>query len=454
MFGVSQSWLIGLAAGLCVIAILFAVGKIPVRYNVRNLSVRWRTTAMTALAFTLVIALLTVMLAFVNGMNRLTDSSGQPGNVILLSAGVTDEAFSNLGFSDTGDIENQPDVLRENGKSLCSKETYIVLNQPIENAPANGPKRRFLQVRGIDEPLISARVHGVQLHEGGNWFSDAGVQAAASAGDGVGDSAERASMIEVVLGEGAARELGRDPNSKNLPSVQRKKRMDTGDVFKLGSRQWLVVGVMKSSGSTFDSEVWAKRSLVGGMFGKEMYTSLVLRTKDAATAVKVKDYFTNDFKKASLQAVVETEYFASLSQNNKQFAYAISLVAIVMAIGGVFGVMNTMFAAIAQRTKDIGVLRILGYANWQILTSFLLESLLIALVGGLLGCALGLLANGWTATSIVSAGQGGGKTVVLKLIVDSNILAQGLVLTLAMGLIGGILPALSAMRLRPLEALR
>ena len=450
MFGVSQIWLIGLAAGLGVMVLLFAVGKVPVRYNVRNLSVRWRTTAMTALAFTLVIALLTVMMAFVNGMNRLTDSSGQPGNVILLSAGVTDEAFSNLGFSDTGDIENQPDVVRENGQPLCSKETYIVLNQPIENALPNGPKRRFLQLRGIDDPLIAARVHGVRLHDGGNWFSEAGVQARG----GGGDAASQASLIEVVLGEGAARELGRDPNSKDFPSVQKKKRLDTGDVFKLGTRQWLVAGVMQSSGSTFDSEVWAKRSLVGGMFGKEMFTSLVLRTVDAAAAERAKNFFNNDFKKASLQAVVETEYFASLSQNNKQFAYAISLVAIVMAIGGVFGVMNTMFAAIAQRTKDIGVLRILGYARWQILASFLLESLLIALVGGLLGCALGSLANGWTATSIVSGGQGGGKTVVLKLIVDSNILAQGLVLTLAMGLCGGILPALSAMRLRPLEALR
>ena len=85
-----------------------------------------------------------------------------------------------------------------------------------------------------------------------------------------------------------------------------------------------------------------------------------------------------------------------------------------MAVGGVFGVMNTMFAAISQRIKDIGVLRILGFARWQILVSFFLESLVLALVGGLLGCALGSLADGWTATSIVCSGQGGGKSVVLS----------------------------------------
>jgi ABC-type antimicrobial peptide transport system permease subunit len=113
-----------------------------------------------------------------------------------------------------------------------------------------------------------------------------------------------------------------------------------------------------------------------------------------------------------------------------------------------------MFAAISQRIKDIGVLRILGFASWQILVSFLLESLVIALVGGLLGCALGYLANGWSASSIVGSGQGGGKSVVLKLVVDANTLATGMLLTLVMGGLGGLLPALSAMRLKPLDSLR
>src|SRR5262249_36343038 len=140
---------------------------------------------------------------------------------------------------------------------------------------------------------------------------------------------------------------------------------------------------------------------------------------------------------------------------NQQFLVAIIFVGIVMAIGGVFGVMNTMFAAISQRINDIAVLRILGFAPWQVLVSFLLESLLIALAGGLLGCAVGSLAGGWTASSIVSGGQGGGgKSVVLKLTVDSTILTAGLLFTLIMGGLGGLLPALSAMRLKPLESLR
>ncbi len=211
---------------------------------------------------------------------------------------------------------------------------------------------------------------------------------------------------------------------------------------------------MQSAGSTFDSEVWAKGGMIGPMFGKETYTSVVVRAEDVATARRLKDYFTNRYKTAAIQAQVETDYFADLSGSNQQFLYGVAVVAVIMAAGGMFGVMNTMFAAISQRTKDIGVLRLLGYNRRAVLISFLLESLLIALVGGGLGCALGWLADGWSATSVVSSGPGGGKFVVLRLVVDGQIVAAGLLLTLVMGILGGIVPALSAVRLKPLEALR
>ena len=345
---------------------------------------RWRTTLMTALAFTMVIGLLTVMLAFVKGMYRLTESSGQPSNLILLSAGVTDEAFSNLAFSDSGDIENQPGIVRnEAGGPLCSKETYIVVNQPIPNAKAGRPKRRFVQVRGVDDALVSAAVHGVELYPSGEWFSAAGVQAGEATSDGgVGES-----VIEAVVGEGVAREFGRDPDVQDLPSVKKLKRLDVGDLLRMGGRTWRIVGVMKSGGSTFDSEVWALRSLVGPLFGKRTYTSLVVRAESVRVARKLKTYFNDEFKKAALQAQLETEYFASLSKTNEQFLYAIVFIAAIMAVGGAFGITNTMLAAVSQRSKDIGVLRILGYARWQVQLGFLIESLFIALLGGAIGCA-------------------------------------------------------------------
>ena len=116
--------------------------------------------------------------------------------------------------------------------------------------------------------------------------------------------------------------------------------------------------------------------------------------------------------------------------------------------------MNTMFAAIRQRTKDIGMLRTLGFARWQILVSFLVESLLIAALGGLFGCALGYLANGVTTNSVVGTNGGGMKRVAFRMVVDDTALAAAVLFTLVMGLVGGLLPAWSAMRLKPLEALR
>lgn len=423
---------------------LWSIGKIPLRYNLRNLTIRWKTTVMTALAFTAVIALLTVMMAFVHGMQRLTETTGQPGNVIVMSDGATDEVISNLTVGDLSEIENLPDVVRLEGKPMASRETFLVANQPVPAASDGRPKRRFLQLRGIEDPPLTAHIHGLELLPGGHWFSEAGIQESGR---------DEPPLVQAVLGEGVAHELGRDRTAEELAAAKNRDRLDVGDVFTLRERKWIVVGVLKSAGLTFNSEIWAKRSLVASLFGKDTYTTLVLRTKDAESAAALKEFLAKEYKRAAVNAQVETEYYKSLSETSAQFTYAIGFIAIVMSVGGIFGVMNTMFAAVSQRLGDIGVLRLLGFARWQILVSFLLESLVIALAGGLLGCLLGSLTNGWTATSMV-AGQGGGKSVVLQLSISADIIATGILLTLAMGLLGGLLPALAAMRLKALEALR
>lgn len=428
-------------------ALLVWLAQIPLKYNLRNLIVRWPTTVLTALAFTLVVALLTVMLAFVNGMKALSESSGRENNVLILSEGSTDESFSNLGFSDIGDIERQPGVLRDGDQPLCSHETYIVINQPIEDPPPGRQKRRFLQIRGLDDAQVSARVHGMELLSGGVWFSPAGVRKLPQLDQDL-------SAIEVVVGEGIARELAQDRRPEKNGNSTNPARIDAGDVVSLGNRRLVVVGVMKSGGTTFDSEVWAKRSVVGPLFGKDSYTSLVLQTEDATAAVSLANYFNTEYTKASVQAYTEPAYFRSLGETNRQFLVGIIFVAAVMAVGGVMGVMNTMFAAISQRIRDIGVMRLLGFQRWRILVSFLVESVLISILGGVLGCALGYLADGWTANSILSSGPGGGKFVVLRLVVDGGILGIGMLVSLSMGILGGLLPAWSGMRKRPLESMK
>lgn len=426
--------------GVILLQTVGVLRKVPFTYNFRNLMVRWRATLMTALAFTVVVGLMTVMLAFVNGMYRLTEASGRPENVLVLADGATDELFSNLGYGDITELGyfNKQVVRDDSGKPMASFEAYMVVNQPIENADENSArKRRFVQVRGLNDPEIAGRVHQMQL-KAGAWFSDAGVQPLQGESGG--------NAIQAVLGEGIAREFGRD---RGLPSLS------VGDVFDLGPSKWVVVGIMNSAGSTFDSEVWAKRALAGQKFGKEnTITTVVVQTGDADAAKAVAADLTKNYKKPAVQAKVETEYYASLNTTNQQFLYSILFVAVVMAVGGVFGIMNTMFAAISQRSKDIGVMRLLGYTRLQVLSSFYLESLLLAILGGLLGLAVGSLCHGWSASSIVGSGQGGGKSVVLKLVVDWRILAVGMGFSILMGTLGGLVPALSAMRLRALESLR
>jgi len=498
---------------------LVSFGKVPLGYNFRNLLVRWRMTLLTALAFTLVIGLLTVLLAFVNGTFKLTEDSGHPQNIIVLADGSNDESYSTLGFSDTSDVDREPGVaVNSDGKPLCSREVYLLasMNIPVKEGTTSASqargeikqmfadqrrlvvtdtmredtkfkiadpvkvltnnlegqlellkpgdvvwlvyeqrgndrvvteirassRRRFIQVRGVEEPLIAAEVHGLELHPGGQWFSDAGVEMLPASAPGK----EPESAVQAVLGEGAAKAIGPDMGKESL---------EVGDVFELGLLKWKVVGILKSSGSIFGSEVWAKRSYVGQRYGKEFtISSMTIRAVSPEAAKELTANLKDNFKKAKLNPQTEIDYYSSQRTFLVILLIAIVVLTIAMAAGGMFGVMNTMFAAISQRSKDIGVLRILGFARWQILASFLLESLLIALVGGLLGCLLGSLSNGFSATGVVGAPGSFGKAVALKLLVTPNTILLGIVLTVFMGLIGGLLPALAAMRLKPLEAMR
>jgi putative ABC transport system permease protein len=430
---------LGLLVVVSVLVSLWAVGmavapvtKVPLSYNLRNLSVRWKTTVMTGLAFTFVVALLLLMLAFVNGMNEVVQGSGQPGNVLILSDGANDEVMSNVPAGASVErlpADVQKKVLRTaDGKAyLATKEVYVIVSQPLQTPSAMGATSRLTPMRGMDDPDIASQVHGVTLVRG-RWFASTGVP-------------------EVVLGEGIAQDIARDRGQKAI---------EPGEEVELGPLRWKVVGIMKTAGTTFDSEVWASdRKLASKTFGREnAYSSYMVRTANAEDARYVAKHVKEWRAEWSFDALPEKDYYAKFTQTSNQFLGAITIVAVIMALGGALGIMNTMFAAISQRGKDIGVLRILGFTRGQVLMSFLLESLVIALIGGLMGCALGYLANGLTATSFVQSSGGGGRSVVVHLVVGMPTMAVGLAFSLLMGAVGGFVPSLSAMRLKPLESLR
>lgn len=463
------------------LGLLLLIGKVPLAYNLRYLWVRRRDTIMTAVVFTVVVAVVIVLLAFVNGMYKLNENTGIPGNVLVLSEGSTDELFSNLAYGDVNNVTtlvmtedeknlplprpvgvqrlvpgpdgkpligpdgkvtflppDAPPEVREKAPFLASYETYLVMNQAVPTQPGEAPRRRFLQVRALKDVHLASAVHNIELYPGGQWFNAQSVV-----------QANGTTYLACVLGEGAATTLGGDVG---------KARLEVGDTFRLGDADWMVTGLMKTQGTTYGSEIWTgeNNTVVAGTGKANKYTTLVLRMEDnSEAAARGMAYFLQyRYDQVKLKAYAEPEYYKELTKTNEQFLFWIVTLAIVMAVGGVFGVMNTMFASIAARIKEVGVLRILGFKRWQILISFMLESLIIATIGGALGCALGLFANFFEASSTLSGGQGGGKSVALKLIVDYQTIAAGLLFTLLMGRLGGLVPALSAMRMEILESLR
>jgi ABC-type lipoprotein release transport system permease subunit len=461
------------------LALLLLIGKVPLAYNFRYLWVRRRDTALTAVAFTVVVALVVVLLAFVNGMYKLNETTGVPGNVMVMSEGSTDELFSNLARGDTKDVVAAVARNDSNGKPigpggkgvgvaraasdpdgalarlpadapkdlpgavhLASFESYIVLNQQVPSVPGEPDKRRFVQLRAFLDARVGAAVHAIDLEPGGKWFTANSVEEGGKAPDG-------RQYLQCCIGEGAAGTLAEDAG---------KKKLAVGDTFELSDRWWKVVGLMRTRGTAYGSEIWTgiANPIVGETGKGDKYTTLVLRMADDSdeSAKAMAYYLTEVYEQVKLKAFSEPEYYKELTKTNEQFLTAIVMMAVIMAVGGVFGVMNTMFASIAARIKEVGVLRILGFKRWQILISFMIESLAIAAIGGLLGCALGACADGFEAASTLSGGQGGGKSVTLTMQVDVTIVATGLLFTLVMGRLGGLVPALSAMRMEILESLR
>ena len=152
--------------------VLLLVNRVPLKYTLRNLTVRWITTALTLVAFIIVIGLMVVMLAFTTGMKRMTEDTGEPTNVLVLSEGADDEVVSTISGSRRrpGNLKNvvNADPSRFSKRKLASRETYLIVNQPVANPRPDRPRGRFLQIRGVVNVGLACQVHGVELHEGGD----------------------------------------------------------------------------------------------------------------------------------------------------------------------------------------------------------------------------------------------------------------------------------------------
>jgi putative ABC transport system permease protein len=381
---------------------------IPLSYNIRNLRVRWKTTLMTISGFALVTAALVVMLACLNGVEAVCATSGQPHNVIVLSFGSTDEVLSRINADDASQIEAMRGIGRDSdGRLLSSREVFLV----IQSSLAAEQEGAFLQVRGVTPSalLVHPQVRVVE----GRMFQ-------------TGNS-------EMIIGCG----------------VMRSRGLKVGDQLTLGRKTWTISGVFRADGA-LESEVWGDLNEVTSHFRRTgSYTSLVLRTHDESAAnALIRSLRSN--RSLRTQSLTEREYYARQAAPLAVIRGTTWGMALVMALGAVFGIMNTMYAAIGERIKDIAVMRVIGFSQVQILCAFLLETMLITAAGIGVGLLVGSATNGLTLSSAIGTT---GLEVEFAFRVDAQVVVQSAAVVLAMGIAGGLIPALSAVRIRAVEAL-
>jgi ABC-type lipoprotein release transport system permease subunit len=386
--------------------------KIPLSYNIRNLAVRRTTTVMTALGIGLTVAVLAAALALTAGLEEAFRSSGHPLQLILLRKGGGSELTSQVSRESFNEvIKFRAGIAKSSaGEPLASPELIVVINLPSKDAPEgmNITTRGFLPAgRELREETRIVR---------GRWF----------------EFGKR----EVIVGAGIA---------ARYPDAQ------IGRKLTFGRGEWEVVGTFKSAYPARNSEIWADGNQMLADFERgEFFSSVLVRAQDEVA----RQALTNDLlseKRLQLDALPEVEYFAKQTSSGDLIRFVGTAVALIMAIGSCFAAMNTMYAAVARRAREIGTLRVLGFSRRSILASFLVESVLLSILGGVLGILLVLPLSGFTT------GIGSDLTfaeVAFQLKVTPRVALSGMCFALIMGAVGGLLPAFGAARKQILNALR
>jgi putative ABC transport system permease protein len=383
---------------------------IPIAYNLRNLVVRKTSTLMTALGIALTVAILLAVLALVNGLRTTLGTSGDPLRIIVLRKGAESELTSLFVRTQLQDLKFKQGIATgSDGQPLVSMEVITVINLAnVDNA--NGVN---VTVRGLPPAGIEMRknVHIVS----GRWFA----------------SGRR----EVVVGKSVA---------SRFPSAH------LGGKVHFGRGDWDIVGVMDADGGAQNSEIWGDANQVSSDLQRiETMSSVLIAARDEVTAKALINDIGSD-QRLETTAVSEKEYYDQQTVSAAPIEFTGIFVAIIMAVGSSFAAMNTMYAAVARRAKEIGTLRVLGFSRGSIMTSFFLESVLLSGLGGLLGCLLVLPLNGITT----AVGNSNFAETAFNFRVTPQIMAMGIVFALVLGTIGGLLPARMASRKEILTALR
>ncbi len=392
---------------------------IPISYNIRNLILRKGLTIMTALGIALTVTTAIFLLALVTGLDRAFVSSGNPLDVLVLRKGSESELTGGFDATLFPILKTLPGIAKDShGEPMASGEWNVVIVLPRKdgtgevNVTVRGMMPDGLEMREL--PGANGKP-GVKL-TAGRWFQPG--------------------QREVVVSQSI-----RD----------RFSHANIGDSLAFGKGAWQVVGVFDAGGSAYESEIWGDVNQMASDFDRQGgFSSAYLRATDPIAADALKNRVADD-QRLKLDGVLETDYYSKQTSSGAPIRIIGTVVAFIMAIGSIFAAMNTMYAAVAYRGREIATLRVIGFSRPAILTSFVLESLLLALLGAVAGILLMLPFNGMetgTNNPVTFA------EVVFALRITWTVAGYALLFALVMGFVGGLAPAWHAARQNILNALR
>ncbi len=383
---------------------------VPLRYSIRHVARRWRTTTLTVFAIALVVAMLVIVLSLAQGLSEAFVSSGDPRNLLVLRKGSTSETNSTVDRKHLANIRFLDGIAAgPDGRPLAELETINIASME----KVSGGKSNAI-VRGAGQSSFQMRP-GLRIVEGRSWTP--GLQ-------------------ELIVGDGA---------SKRFVGAR------VGDRIKLVKSEWTIVGRFDAGRTAFDSEFWGDIEVLNREFDRDVYSSIIVQAADPAGRDRLKAAIEVNQQLSGLKPRAETDYYAEQTKNSKPIQYLGTMIAVIMAVGAVFSAMNTMYAAISSRAREIGTLRILGYSRRSILLCFMIESAILGLCGGVAGGLLALPMNGVaTGTSNMYSFS----EVAFAFRVTPSLLGIGVAFAMVMGVVGGFLPALQASRAAIVDSLR
>ncbi len=400
--------LLPLAAYLAWLVWALVAYPIPLSYNLRSLWQRKVSSLSTASAIALVVGIFVVVLSLAQGLSVAFISSGRPDQALVLRPNARFELNSSLERERVRILKVHPLVQRDGDVPMVSAECVVVKLFPMADGTDNN-----VTVRGLERMGISLRPQ-VRLVQG-RWF--------------------RPGISEVVV---PRKMQGRFPG------------MEVGRSLRMGGRDWQIVGAFDAGGASYESEVWSDVNDVMQAFRREAYSVLLARLESPERVTGFAKAVEDD-KRLKLDVVRETDYFKELTKAGDPIKILGNLITLILTGAAIFAAMNTMYAAVAGRTKEIGTLRALGFRQREILASFQWESIFLCLTGGLLGSGLALFANG------IQTGTTSFETfsdVSFAFTITPGLMAQGVAFSLVMGLLGGLLPAWRASRIPLTEAMK